>query len=164
MPTINNHRERELEYCKEMAVAANALSGQLENLSTGATTLEAFGKEFNIPGKALTKLGAGGLLSIGPSAYSLYKQISEYSKKSPVTKEDREKLGQATMHFISAVAPYVPVIGPLIAPLITIADFTYDMIMENKATPVENVASEMKSQTLTKLFGGYSPINPPTTT
>lgn len=163
MPKIDNHREREFAYAKELGIAAKSLSGQLQNLAENKTTVKLLAnKRWSIPGKAETLAGLG-LVGVAESAKNFYNEISDYNEKAhkgTLTSDDRMKMATSTMNLISSVSPYIPVIGPIISPFLTVASMTLDLISENKHTPVENVFGQIKAQ-VNRGIGGYRAIEPP---
>ncbi|MFC0697889.1 hypothetical protein [Paraburkholderia humisilvae] len=165
MPRINNHRERELAYCKELAETARSLNGQLQNLVENETTFKLPGnKAWNIPGEAQS-LTAANVVGLGLSVKNFAKEVSDYREKcrqGSLTSDDRFKMAQSSLKLIGTLMPYVPVIGPVLTPFLSVTNMTLDLVGENKHTPVENVYSQMKSQTSHSLFSQkYSSIEPP---
>ncbi|TDY54834.1 hypothetical protein BX592_101290 [Paraburkholderia rhizosphaerae] len=165
MPRIDNHREREVAYCKELIETARGLNGQLQNLSENETTLKLLGnKSWNVPGAAQS-LTAANVVGLGLSVKKFADEVSDYKEKSrqgSLTNDDRFKMAQSSMHLIGSMAPYIPAIGPVLTPFLTVANMTLDLIGENKHTPVQNVYSQMQSQSTRSIFSrNYSSISAP---
>lgn len=166
MPTIDNHREREAAYAKEMLITAKSLSGHPENLATNKSTFTSKlmgGREWTLPGKA-DALSLFGVVGLAWSAKNLVAQIEQYADKSSkgtLTGDDKLDLARSIMQMIGSVSPYVPVIGPIASPFLAVANTVLDLIADNKHTPVEKVADTMRSRTSTNLFGHYPAITQP---
>ncbi len=154
------YEKAQLAMYKELYTTADKLKTRLGNLAETETKL---GK-WTIPGTAKLP-SVFGAVGLGLTMKDFGEKLDNYLQKSAqgtLTKADKIAMADATRHAIGAVAPYIPVVGPVVTPFLTIANATIDMIEDNQKSPLQKAADEMQSQTSSQLFGGgYSPITPP---
>jgi hypothetical protein len=155
-----NFEKAQTSMLEDMRSAGKDLKEGLENLSEETTRL---GK-WNVPGAAglPSFLGA---LELGKSLMEFDQHAASYLEKSrngTLSSDDKQQMVDDVRHMVGSVVPYIPVIGPVLAPFVTIGNTIADLIEENKPSPVQKVATAMESQTARYLSSGsYAPVQQP---
>jgi hypothetical protein len=154
------YREAQGSIAKELYQTTRSVAENIGNLTEEETRL---GK-WSVPGKT-TLPGGVGLMELGLSLKDFGEELNEYIEKSnqgTLTTRDKIKMADATRHTVGSLVPYIPVVGPIIAPFTTVANAMVDMIEDDETSPIRQTAAAMTSQTAKALTSGdYDQIAQP---
>ncbi|QYD72748.1 hypothetical protein KZJ38_23945 [Paraburkholderia edwinii] len=144
---------------RDLRSVSTDLKDSLKNLSESTTRLG----DWTVPG-TVELPSVVGVLALGKSLVEFDEHLASYLEKKQqgkLTSDDKQQMMDDVRHMVGNLVPFIPVIGPVLTPFITIGNTIVDLVEENKPSPVQSVAAVMQSQTARNLGRDYSPVAQP---